>query len=187
MKNWQFIFALILVTSTCFASFVVPNGAITTAKLASQAVTAAKIANNTITATQIANTTISATQIVNNTIGATQISTTTLTSGNYAPVVQASSGGTFTPLTAYYSRIGAQVIVSGSFTGVFSGAWAVQLNVPIAVSNFSSSIQASGNATINGGGQTASVTAVNSSGNIQVAGNATVGGAYQYIYQYQVP
>lgn len=73
--------------TTATASTVIPDGSITTAKLAANAVTAAKMANATITTTQIsnaagitgtqlANTTVAAANIVSGTITTTQINAT---------------------------------------------------------------------------------------------------------------
>ena len=63
---------------------LVPDGSISTAKIADTAVTAAKIANTTITAAQIANTTITAAKIVSGTITATQLADTAITGGKIA-------------------------------------------------------------------------------------------------------
>lgn len=82
--------------TTSTVTVTIPNGSITTAKLAANAVTAAKIANGTITTTQISSTaaitgsqiaagTITTTQISNTAaITGTQIAASTITFGNIA-------------------------------------------------------------------------------------------------------
>jgi len=63
----------------------VPNGAITSAQLASNAVTTANIAPGAVTTTDIANGAVTATQLASNTITAADIASNTITAAQVAP------------------------------------------------------------------------------------------------------
>jgi hypothetical protein len=67
------------------ASYIIPNLAVTTAKIASQAVTTAKIANGAVGSTQIASQGVATSNIANNAVGTNQIASQAVTQAELAP------------------------------------------------------------------------------------------------------